>query len=60
MLFPTRKHLERLQASTSVDSLFAAAAAAAPITPVRPRLRVPGDPRAPLLPGEPGYDSATG
>jgi 8-oxo-dGTP pyrophosphatase MutT (NUDIX family) len=59
MLFPTRKHVERLADQESIDTLLAAAAQA-PVTLVRPRLRVPGDRGAVLLPGDDGYDTATG
>ena len=59
LLFPTRKQLERMQGFATIDELLAAAAAA-PIEPVRPRLRRPGDPEDALLPGDPGYDTATG
>jgi 8-oxo-dGTP pyrophosphatase MutT (NUDIX family) len=59
LMFPTRKHLERLHAFTSIDVLLADAAAS-PIEAVRPRLATPGDPGDPLLPGDPGYETATG
>jgi 8-oxo-dGTP pyrophosphatase MutT (NUDIX family) len=59
LMFPTRKHLERLHTFTSIDGLLADAAAS-PIEPVRPRLPTPGDPGDPLLPGDPGYETATG
>ena len=59
LLFPTLKHLERLRGYGSVDELLAVAAETS-ITAVRPRLRVPGDRDSVLLPGDPGYDTATG
>ena len=59
LLFPTRSQLERIQAFTTIDELIAAAAAA-PVAAVRPRLRWPGDPGDALLPGDPGYETATG
>ena len=59
LLFPTLKHLERLREYGSVEELMAAAGTFA-VEPVRPRLRHPGDPRHALLPGEPGYETATG
>jgi 8-oxo-dGTP pyrophosphatase MutT (NUDIX family) len=60
LLFPTRKQLERMGAFATIDGLLAAAAAAAPVEPVRPRLREPGDPGDALLPGDPGYETASG
>ena len=59
LLFPTRKHLERLCDFDSIEELLEAAGATE-VVAIRPRLRHPGDPGLPLLPGEPGYDSATG
>jgi len=59
LLFPTRKHLEWLRDFNSIEELLEAAASAE-VLPVRPRLRHPGDPGTALLPGEPGYDAATG
>ena len=57
--FPTRKHLERLREFDSIEELLEAAASVE-VQPGRPRLRHPGDPGSALLPGEPGYDTATG
>jgi 8-oxo-dGTP pyrophosphatase MutT (NUDIX family) len=59
LMFPTRKALERIAAFTTIDALLAAAAAT-PVEAVHPRLRRPGDPDGPLLPGDPGYEAATG
>lgn len=59
LLFPTRKHLERLCDFDSIDELLEAAGSAE-VVAVRPRLRHPGDRGTALLPGEPGYDTATG
>ena len=59
LMFPTRKQLERIGVFATIDALLEAAAATA-VEPVRPRLLRPGDPGDPLLPGEPGYDAATG
>ena len=59
LLFPTRKQLERLRSHASIDELLASAGAAR-VETMRPRLRVPGDDGDPLLPGEPGYEFATG
>jgi 8-oxo-dGTP pyrophosphatase MutT (NUDIX family) len=59
LLFPTRKHIELLSEFGSVDELLEAAAANT-VEPVRPRLRWPGDAATALLPGDPGYDTATG
>jgi 8-oxo-dGTP pyrophosphatase MutT (NUDIX family) len=64
LLLPTRKSLERLHSFNSIDDLLAdadaGAGAGAPIDPIRPRLRSPGDAADALLPGEPGYEAATG
>jgi len=59
LLFPTRTQLQRAAAHASLDALLAAAAASA-VETVRPRLRRPGDPGDALLPGDPGYETATG
>jgi len=59
LLFPTRKQLERIGAFDTIDELLAAAAAT-PIETVRPRLRTPGDRSDPLLPGDAGYETASG
>jgi 8-oxo-dGTP pyrophosphatase MutT (NUDIX family) len=59
LLFPTRKQLERVSEFASAAALLQTAAEAA-VVPVQPRLRVPGDVGEPLLPGEPGYETATG
>jgi len=59
LLFPTRKHLERLLGYESIEELLEDAGASV-VEPIRPRLRWPGDPGNALLPGEPGYDTATG
>jgi ADP-ribose pyrophosphatase YjhB (NUDIX family) len=59
LLPPTRRHLERLREFDSIEQLLEAAGMSA-VEPVRPRLRHPGDPGLALLPGEPGYDTATG
>ena len=59
LLFPTRKHLERLRDFDSIEELLEAAGSAE-VEPVRPRLRRPGDPGVALLPGDPGYETATG
>ena len=59
LLFPTRKHLERLCDFDSIEELLEAVEDAE-VVAVRPRLRHPGDPGIALLPGEPGYDTATG
>lgn len=57
--FPTRTELGRLQAFAKVADALAAPADGA-FEPVRPRLRQPGDRSEPLLPGEAGYEAATG
>jgi len=59
LMFPTRKQLERIDGFATIDGLIAAAAAT-PVVAVQPRLRAPGDRGEPLLPGEPGYDEASG
>lgn len=59
LLSPTRKHLERLRDFASIEELLEAAENAV-VVAIRPRLRHPGDPGLALLPGEPGYDTATG
>jgi 8-oxo-dGTP pyrophosphatase MutT (NUDIX family) len=59
LLLPTHTYLKRLRAFADVDSLLAETAAA-PVEAIRPRLRRPGDPGNALLPGEPGYETATG
>jgi 8-oxo-dGTP pyrophosphatase MutT (NUDIX family) len=59
LLFPTRRQLERLAAQPTLDTLFEDAARN-PVEPVRPRLVRPGDPREVVLPGDPGYETATG
>jgi 8-oxo-dGTP pyrophosphatase MutT (NUDIX family) len=59
LLFPTRAHLERLRSFASIDALLHFARATTS-EPVRPRLRMPGDPGDPLLPGDAGYEAATG
>ena len=59
LMFPTRKHLERLHAFTSIEGLLTDAAARS-IEPIRPRLPAPGHPGDPLLRGDPGYEAATG
>jgi 8-oxo-dGTP pyrophosphatase MutT (NUDIX family) len=59
LMFPTRKHLERLHAFTSIEGLLADAAARS-IEPIRPRMPTPGHPGDPLLRGDPGYETATG
>ncbi len=59
LLFPTRKALERLHAFATIEELLADPAARS-IEAIRPRLRFPGDPADPLLPGEAGYEIATG
>jgi 8-oxo-dGTP pyrophosphatase MutT (NUDIX family) len=59
LLFPTRKQLERLRAFTAVEELLSAADAA-PVSTMRPRLRFAGDQADPLLPGDPGYETASG
>jgi 8-oxo-dGTP pyrophosphatase MutT (NUDIX family) len=61
LLFPTRRHLERLRSFASVEAAFADAhGAAAGIEAIHPRLPTPGHSGDPLLPGDPGYDTATG
>ncbi len=59
LLFPTRKQLERLRPFAHIDELLSAASGAAVAT-VRPRLRFAGDEADPLLPGDPGYETASG
>ena len=59
LLFPTRKQLERIRPFARVDELLSAASGAAVAT-VRPRLRFAGDVADPLLPGDPGYETASG
>jgi hypothetical protein len=59
LLFPTRKQLERLRAYAAVAELLSAAGAA-PVETVRPRLRFAGDQADPLLPGDSGYETASG
>lgn len=59
LLFPTRKQLEWMRPYASVEGLLAAAASESR-EPVRPRMRRPGDEADLLLPGDPGYDTATG
>jgi len=59
LMFPTRRTLERVMAFASIDELLADAASRT-VEPIQPRLRLPLDGRDPLLPGEPGYDAATG
>ena len=59
LLFPTRKQLERMRAFEAVEALMSAAASA-PVQTVRPRLRFAGDLADPLLPGDPGYETASG
>ena len=59
LLFPTRKQLERIRAFETVEELLSAAADA-PVATVRPRLRYAGDQADPLLPGDPGYETASG
>ena len=59
LLFPTRKQLERLRAFARIEELLSAAGATA-VETVRPRLRFAGDDADPLLPGDPGYETARG
>jgi 8-oxo-dGTP pyrophosphatase MutT (NUDIX family) len=57
MITPTLKNLEFLTASSSVDGIMAAAAAITNPPTIRPQLRVVGDLRMDVLPGEEGYES---
>jgi ADP-ribose pyrophosphatase YjhB (NUDIX family) len=59
LLFPTRKQLERLRAYARVEEALLAASGEA-LETVRPRLRFAGDREDPLLPGDPGYETARG
>jgi len=59
LLFPTRKQLERLRAFAAVEELLRAAGSA-PVETMRPRLRFAGDQADPLLPGDSGYETASG
>jgi 8-oxo-dGTP pyrophosphatase MutT (NUDIX family) len=59
LLLPTRHNLERVSGFDSIEELVAAARTT-PVAPLRPRLRVPGDAGPRLLPGDPGYEGATG
>jgi 8-oxo-dGTP pyrophosphatase MutT (NUDIX family) len=57
--FPTRTELGRLRAFASVADALATPPDGA-FEPVQPRLRRPGDKSEPMLPGEAGYEAATG
>lgn len=59
MLVPTRLNLELLRYYDSIAELLRDAEGT-DVEPICPRLRHPGDPGRALLPGEPGYDTATG
>ena len=59
LLFPTRKHLELLREFDSIEEVLQSAGGSA-LEPVLPRLRHPGDTGVPLLPGDPGYETASG
>jgi 8-oxo-dGTP pyrophosphatase MutT (NUDIX family) len=59
LLFPTRKQLERLGAFAAVEELLRAAVST-PVETMRPRLRFAGDQADPLLPGDPGFETASG
>jgi 8-oxo-dGTP pyrophosphatase MutT (NUDIX family) len=59
LLLPTRRQLERLATQPTLDTLFDDAARGT-VEPVQPRLVRPGDPREVVLPGDPGYETATG
>jgi ADP-ribose pyrophosphatase YjhB (NUDIX family) len=59
LLFPTRKQLERLRPYGAVEELLSAAVST-PVQTMRPRLRFAGDQDEPLLPGDPGYEAASG
>ena len=58
LVFPTIKHLEQLAEFDSTEALFEHARARK-VQPVEPRVLVDGGIAQVLLPGEPGYDSAT-
>jgi 8-oxo-dGTP pyrophosphatase MutT (NUDIX family) len=55
IVFPTRKHLERLGGFASARELLAHAAGRT-IEPVEPRILGAGEQARVVLPGEPGYD----
>jgi 8-oxo-dGTP pyrophosphatase MutT (NUDIX family) len=55
LVFPTIKHLERLEAFSSADELLAYAHGRE-VLPIQPRVVVEGGLARVLLPGEPGYD----
>jgi hypothetical protein len=57
MITPTLKNLEFLASATSVDGIMAAAAAIENPPTIRPQLRVVGDLRVDVLPGDEGYES---
>jgi 8-oxo-dGTP pyrophosphatase MutT (NUDIX family) len=54
LVFPTIKHLEQLQAFSSVEELLAHARGRQ-VRPIQPRVVVDGEVARVLLPGEPGY-----
>jgi len=58
LVFPTIKHLEQLAEFDSVEELLAHARSRR-VQPVEPRVLVEGGIAQVLLPGEPGYDSAS-
>lgn len=57
MLHPTRKTVERLAEFASLSEAMEAFRRER-VAPIRPRLRVEGEGVIPVLPGEPGYESA--
>jgi len=56
IVFPTRKHLERISAYGSAAALLADARRT-PVAPVEPRVIGSDEQARIVLPGEPGYDS---
>jgi 8-oxo-dGTP pyrophosphatase MutT (NUDIX family) len=55
IVFPTRKHLERLTAFAGADELLARSRGLT-VAPVTPRVLGSGEQARIVLPGEPGYD----
>ncbi|MGH9293386.1 MAG: NUDIX hydrolase [Acidimicrobiales bacterium] len=59
LLLPTTKNLEAISRFTAADDLLAAAAAV-DVPAIQPRLAVEGPGVRIMLPGDPGYEAATG
>lgn len=60
LIFPTIRNLQAIGRFTTTGELLAAAAAASRVAAVLPRVVVDGRGIRILLPGDPGYESATG